>query len=62
MKDGIYKSKDAVYFIKGGRILANIAGGYYKVTENFMLGTWEQDLSDNMCNSFDRVYESSPNW
>jgi len=62
MKDGIYKSPLAIYFVKAGKILAKIMGEYYKVTENFMSGTWQEDLSDSMNTSFDKAYESAPNW
>ena len=62
MKDGIYISADVKYFVKDGKILARIMGSYYKVTENFMSGTWQENLSDGMNNSFDNAYESAPNW
>ena len=62
MKNGIYKSQEATYFVKDGKILARINGSYYKVTENFLSGTWQEDLSDGMNRSFEKAYESAPNW
>jgi len=62
MQDGIYKSNDATYFVKDGKILAKIMGSYYKVSANFMFGTWEKNLTDGMNESFDKAFEDAPKW
>lgn len=62
MKDGIYKSDDAIYFVKNGKIIMKLMGTLYKTTENFMQGTYKQPLPEQMSNEFEKVYESLKSW
>ena len=61
-KDGIYKSKDAIYFIKDDKILAKIAGSFYKTSSNFMQGEYLEPLKPGMIDKFDKAYEAAPKW
>ena len=62
MKNGIYKSSDAVYFVLDGKILMRIMGNMYKTTKHFMFGDWKQDLKPEMEQQFNEVYNESKNW
>ena len=63
MENGIYKSKDATYFVKDGKIVARIMGGHYKTTENFMLGAERTGaLPAEMEEKFDEAYEKLKSW
>jgi hypothetical protein len=62
MKDGIYKSNDATYFVLNGKVLMRIMGSMYKTTKHFMFGDWVQDLKPEMEKDFNDVYNESKNW
>ena len=62
MKDGIYKSNDAIYFVLNEKILMKILGSMYKTTKHFMFGDWVQDLNPEMEKDFNDVYNESKNW
>lgn len=62
LKDGVYKSDVAVYFVKDERIIMKNKGGWHKTTKNFMFGDWKHDLTEGMINEFDNVYDKIPKW
>ena len=62
MKDGIYKSNDAVYFVLNEKILMKILGSMYKTTKHFMFGDWKQELQPEMEEQFDEVYNKVKQW
>ncbi len=41
MKDGIYKSDNAIYFVLDNKILMRLMGEMYKTTKSFMQGGWK---------------------
>ena len=43
MKDGIYKSNDAIYFVLNEKILMKMMGNMYKTTKHFMFGDYVDD-------------------
>ena len=62
MKDGIYKSNDATYFVLNGKALMRIMGRMYKTTKHFMFGDWLQELQPGMIEDFDEVYNEAKKW
>ena len=62
MKNGIYKSNDAVYFVLNGKVLMRIMGSMYKTTKHFMFGDWLQELQPGMIEDFDEVYNEAKKW
>lgn len=63
MKDGIYTSENAVYFVKDGKVIMRLMGDYYKTTENFMVGaSYEKELSEGMKESFKETYNQLKSW
>jgi len=62
LQDGIYKSSNATYFIKGGKILMKLNGGFYKTTSSFMQGTFYEPLPQKLVDAFDKAYEAAPKW
>ena len=44
MKNGIYKSDNATYYVLDGKILMNLMGEMYKTTKNFMQGDYKKEL------------------
>ena len=62
MKDGIYKSNDATYFVLDGKVLMRIMGSMYKTTKHFMFGDWLQELQPGMIEDFDEVYNEAKKW
>lgn len=63
LKNGIYKNEHASYFIKDEKIIMNLKGSYYKTTVQFMLGAqFIKDLSKGIEETFDKAYESAPQW
>jgi len=62
MKDGIYKSNDATYFVLNGKVLMRIMGSMYKTTKHFMFGDWLQELQPGMIEDFDEVYNEAKKW
>ena len=62
MKDGIYKSDNAVYFVLDNKILMRHSTGIYKTTKNFMQGDWKKDLQPEMIKEFDVVYHEAEQW
>ena len=62
MKDGIYKSDNAVYFVLDNRILMRLMGEMYTTTKGFMQGDWKKDLQPEMIKEFDVVYHEAEQW
>jgi len=62
MKDGIYKSNDATYFVLNGKVLMRIMGSMYKTTKHFMFGDYIQELQPGMVKQFDEVYNEVKQW
>ena len=62
MKNGIYKSNDAVYFVLNEKILMRIMGEMYKTTKNFMQGDYVTELNQGMISEFDGVYNKVKSW
>ena len=62
MKDGIYKSNDATYFVLNGKVLMRIMGSMYKTTKHFMFGDYIQELQPGMIEQFDEVYNEVKQW
>ena len=64
MKDGIYKTKDARYFVHNKKIIMNVKGvGWFKTTNSFAsYATWVVELSPSMIESFDAAYNKANQW
>ena len=62
MKNGIYKSNDATYFVLNGKVLMRIMGSMYKTTKHFMFGDYIQELQPGMIEQFDEVYNEVKQW
>ena len=62
MKDGIYKSNDATYFVLDGKVLMRIMGSMYKTTKHFNFGDWKQELQPEMIEEFYEVYNKVKQW
>jgi len=62
MKDGIYKSNDATYFVLDNKILMRLMGEMYKTTKSFIQGDWKEDLQPGMVEQFDEVYNKCKKW
>ena len=62
MKNGIYKSNDATYFVLNGKVLMRIMGSMYKTTKHFMFGEYKQELQPGMIEQFDEVYNEVKQW
>ena len=62
MKDGIYKSNDAIYFVLNEKILMKILGSMYKTTKHFNFGDWQEDLKPGMIEQFDEMYNECETW
>ena len=62
MKDGIYKSDDAIYFVLNEKILMKILGSMYKTTKHFNFGVWQEVLKPEMIEEFDDVYNNVKQW
>lgn len=62
MKNGIYKSKLATYYIKDEKILMQMKGRFYKTSESFMQGTYREPLTDKQIKQFDEAYNQVSQW
>lgn len=62
LKNGIYKSENAIYFVLNDKIMMRINGGMYKTNANFMQGKWIDDLKPAMVGEFDEVYGQLKSW
>ena len=62
MKDGIYKSDNAIYFVLDNKVLMRLMGEMYKTTKGFMQGDWKEDLQPGMVEQFDEVYNEVKQW
>ena len=62
LKNGIYKSENAIYFIYNDKIMMRVNGGMYKTNENFMQGKWVDDLKPEMIEQFKEVYNKLKSW
>jgi len=63
MEDGVYKSSNALYFVKDEKVIMKLMGSWYKTTTNFMVGAKKiDDLHGDMLAAFDSTYEKLKNW
>ena len=63
MKDGIYESDNARYFVQNGKVLMNLKGiGWFKTTKHFNFGTWLSELNSAMSANFDTAYLTAKQW
>ena len=62
MKNGIYRSDNASYYILDGKILMSVMGKLYKTTKNFMQGDYYEELNQEMIDEFDGAYSEVKNW
>ena len=63
MKDGIYESNDARYFVQNGKVLMHLKGiGGYKTTRHINFGKWISDLNSAMSVNFDHAYLTAKQW
>ena len=62
MKNGIYKSDNATYYVLNEKILMSVMGEMYKTTKNFMQGDYVRELNSLTINEFDGVYNKVKNW
>jgi hypothetical protein len=62
MKNGIYRSDNATYYVLNEKILMTIMGEMYKTTKNFMQGSYEKELNQEMINEFDEAYNKAKSW
>ena len=63
MKDGIYESDNARYFVQNGKVLMNLKGiGWFKTTKHFNFGKWVSELNSAMSAIFDTAYLTAKEW
>ena len=63
MKDGIYESDNARYFVQNGKVLMNLKGiGWFKTTKHFNFGKWVSELNSAMSVNFDYAYSLAKQW
>ena len=62
MKNGIYRSDNATYFVLNEKILMRLMGEMYKTTKSFMQGNYEKELTQGMISEFDGIYNKVKNW
>ena len=62
MKNGIYKSDNATYYVLNEKILMSVMGEMYKTTKNFMQGDYVRELNSLTISEFDGVYNKVKNW
>jgi hypothetical protein len=62
MKNGIYRSDNATYYVLNEKILMTIMGEMYKTTKNFIQGSYEKELNQEMINEFDEAYNKAKSW
>ena len=63
MKDGIYESDNATYFVQNGKVLMNLKGiGWFKTTRHFNFGKWVSELNSAMSANFDNAYLTAKSW
>ena len=62
MKDGIYRSDNATYFVLDNKILMRLMGEMYTTTKSFMQGEYVTELNQGMISEFDKVYNKCEKW
>ena len=62
MKDGIYRSDNATYYVLNEKILMSLMGEMYKTTKNFMQGDYVEELNQGMIDEFDSAYNKVKQW
>ena len=63
MKDGVYESDNARYFVQNGKVLMNLKGiGWFKTTKHFNFGKWVSELNSAMSANFDTAYLTAREW
>ena len=62
MKNGIYRSDNATYYVLNEKILMRLMGEMYKTTESFMQGNYVTELNQGMIDEFDSAYNKVKNW
>jgi len=61
-QNGIYKSDNAIYYIKDSRIIMRVMGMLYKTNTNFMQGKYQMDLPLELDVAFNETYSKLDNW
>ena len=62
MKNGIYKSDNATYYVLNEKILMRLMGEMYKTTKSFMQGNYVTELNQGMIDGFDSAYNKVKSW
>jgi hypothetical protein len=63
IKNGIYRSENALYIVKAKKIIMHLSGSTYKTSESFMLGAkFVEPLTDKMKRKFDNIYSQLKQW
>ena len=62
MKDGIYRSDNALYYVLNKQILMKLMGQWYKTNENFMQGDYVEELPGGIKDEFSSVYSQVTGW
>jgi hypothetical protein len=63
MKDGVYESDNARYFVQNGKVIMNLKGiGWFKTTKHFNFGKWVSELNSAMSVNFDTAYLTAKEW
>ena len=63
IKNGIYRSENALYIVKAKKIIMHLSGSTYKTSESFMLGAkFVEPLTDKMKSKFDNIYSQLKQW
>ncbi|QDP65225.1 MAG: hypothetical protein Unbinned2819contig1004_16 [Prokaryotic dsDNA virus sp.] len=63
LKNGIYRSENALYIVKAKKIIMHLSGSTYKTSESFMLGAkFVEPLTDKMKRKFDKYYSQLKQW
>jgi len=63
MENGIYENARARFFVKDKKVLAKIAGGYYKTTSNFMVSAKKvAELTPGMLANFETAFNKAKQW
>ena len=63
MENGIYENARARFFVKDTKVLAKIAGGYYKTTPSYMGGAKKvAELTPGMLANFETAFNKAKKW
>jgi len=63
LKDGVYRSNLATYYVYQGKVMMRMGGVYYKTTDNFMVGSrYLKDLTEEQMKKFEACFSQCPQW